>query len=79
MNTNLYRARQRAVMAAIDSGDYVKASELAWRDVRTFAQPERSTETGDKKTLTPRRKCGIIKAIKRHVRRWKKKRNEKAQ
>lgn len=34
-------------------------------------------ETGDKRTLTPRRKCGIIKAIRRHVRRWKRKQEGK--
>lgn len=34
-------------------------------------------ETGDKKTLTPRRKCGIIKAIQRHVSRWKQKQEGK--
>lgn len=44
---------------------------------KSRAAPEQ-TETGDKRTLTPRRKCGIIKAIRRHVRRWKRKREGKA-
>ena len=35
------------------------------------------SETGDKMTLAPRRKCGIIKAIGRHVRRWKRKQEGK--
>lgn len=33
------------------------------------AAPERSGATGYNRTLTPRRKCGIIKAIKRYIRR----------
>lgn len=37
------------------------------------AAPERSGATGYNRTLTPRRKCGIIKVIKRYVRRWKRK------
>jgi hypothetical protein len=40
-----------------------------------YGSPERSepeqTETGDKKTLTAPTKCGIIKAMRRHLRRWK--------
>ncbi len=70
MNTaNLYRAQQLAIAAAIDAGDYSKASDLARQDIRAFAPPETAAKTGHNQTLTPRRKCGIIKAIKRHVRR----------
>lgn len=39
--------------------------------------PEQSGTTGHNQTLTPRRKCGIIKAIRRHVRRWKRKQEGK--
>lgn len=79
MNTaSLYQAQQRAVMAAIDAGDYSKASELAWRDVRTFAHPEQPAQTGHNQTLTAPTKCGIIKMmIRRHVRRWKNRRERK--
>lgn len=58
MNTvKLYRTQQLAIAAAIDSGDYEKASDLLRRDLRTFAEPERaapkqSGTTGHK----PRRK-----------------------
>jgi hypothetical protein len=70
---NLYRAQQLAIAAAIDSGDYGKASDLLRQDLQTFAQlPTESAQTGHNQTLTRRRKCGIIKAIKRYVRRWKK-------
>ena len=45
------------------------------------AAPERSgtdrQQTGDKNALTPRKKCGIIKAIRRHVRRSKRKQEGK--
>lgn len=58
---NLYRAQQIAIAAAIDSGDYDKACDIAMQDIRTFAAPE---QIGDKRTLTPHRKCGIIKTIR---------------
>lgn len=68
---NAYRQKQLAAAALIESGNYT-AEQIAeiygWTKSRTA--PERS-ETGDKRTLTPRRKCGIIKAIRWHVRRWK--------
>jgi Arc/MetJ-type ribon-helix-helix transcriptional regulator len=76
--TSLYRQQQLAIAAAIDSGDYEKASDLLRRDLRTFAAPERAApersgttrqQKSDKKALTAPRKCGIIKAIRRHLRR----------
>lgn len=74
---NAYRQQQLAIAAAIESGDYNKASDLLRQDIRTFAEPEQSAQTGHNQTLTPRRKCGIIKAIKRYVRRWKRKQEVK--
>lgn len=41
------------------------------------AAPERSGATGHNQTLTEPQKCGIIKAIRRHLRRWKRKQEEK--
>ena len=73
---NAYRQQQLAAAALIDSGDYTaeQIAEIYGWTARTV--PERS-ETGDKMTLTPRRKCGVIKAIRRHVRRWKRKQEVK--
>ena len=70
---NLYRMQQLAISAAIDSGDYGKASDLLRQDLQTFAQPEAAAQTGYKRTLTAPTKCGIIKMIRRCVRRWKRK------
>lgn len=77
--TNLYRAQQHAIAAAIYSGDYSKASDLLRQDLQEFAQPPPTTtaKTGHKKALTPRRKCGIIKAIRRYIRRRRKKNRRK--
>ena len=80
MNTaNLYRAQQHAIAAAIYSGDYSRASDLLRQDLQEFAQPPPTTtaKTGHNKTLTPRRKCGIIKAIRRYIRRRKKSANRR--
>lgn len=41
------------------------------------AAPERSGTTGHNQTLTKPRKRGIIKAIRRHIRRWKQKQEGK--
>lgn len=41
------------------------------------AAPERSGTTGHNQTLTAPRKCGIIKAIRRHLRRVKRNQEEK--
>lgn len=76
MNTvNLYRAQQLAISAAIDSGDYGKASDLLRQDLQTFAPQEQSAQTGHNQTLTPRRKCGIIKAMRRVCRQIKRRYN----
>lgn len=78
---NAYRQQQLAIAAAIERGDYDHASDLLRQDVRTFAQPppEQSGTTGHDTTLTRAQKCAIIvkKAIRRHVRRWKRKQEEK--
>lgn len=73
---NAYRQQQLAAAALIDSGDYTAEQIAAIYGWTARASPEQS-ETGDKRTLTPRRKCGIIKAIRRHVRRWKRKQEGK--
>lgn len=73
---NTYRQKQLAAAALIESGSYT-AEQIAeiygWTKSRTA--PERS-ETGDKRTLTPRQKCGIIKAMRRYIRRRKRKQKE---
>lgn len=83
---NAYRQQQLAAAALIDSGNYTAeqvAEVYGWikRKPPERAAPERSgttrQQTGDKNALTPRRKCGIIKAIRRHVNRWKQKQEEK--
>lgn len=70
---NEYRQQQLAAAALIESGDYTAEQIAAIYGWTARAAPERSGTTGHNQTqtLTPRRKCGIIKAIKRHVRRWK--------
>lgn len=74
-----YIRRLEATEKAIDSEQYAKASEIIRTDVREYLlQIADRQQTGDKRTLTPRRKCGIIKAIKRCVRRWKRKQEGKA-
>lgn len=67
---NAYRQQQLRAAALIEQGATAEqvAEVFGWTE---RAEPEQ-IETGDKRTLTPRRKCGIIKAIWRHVRRWKK-------
>lgn len=73
---NTYRQKQLAAAALIESGSYTaeQIAEIYGWTARTA--PERS-ETGDKKTLTQRRKCGIIKAIRRTCRRLKRKQEGK--
>ena len=73
---NAYRQQQLTAAALIDSGDYTAEQIAAIYGWTARAAPEQ-IETGDKRTLTPRRKCGIIKAIARHVRRWKQKQEVK--
>lgn len=85
---NEYRRQQLAAAALIDSGNYTAeqvAAVYGWIKPKhkppERAAPERTganrQQTGDKNALTPRRKCGIIKAIKRCIRRWKRKQEEK--
>lgn len=61
---------------------------IPWHIIRAIADeqqrltpskspPERSGTTGHNQTLTRRGKCGIIKAIRRHVCRWKRKQEGK--
>lgn len=71
---NAYRQQQLRAAALIEQGATAEqvASVYGW--IR--GEPEQP-ETGDKRTLTPRRKCGIIKAIRRQVRRWKRKQEGK--
>lgn len=70
-----YRRRQEETHEAIDSGNYQLAIEINCKDVRKYlpqmAAPERSGTTGHNRTLTARKKCGIIKSIKRCIRRVK--------
>jgi len=65
---NAYRTQQqfRAKIAEIERQQREICKQYGLHIIPD--EPEQ-TETGDKKTLTPRRKCGIIKAIRRHVRR----------
>lgn len=65
---NAYRQQQLRAAALIEQGANAEqvAAVYGWT---ARAAPERSGTTGHNQTLTPRRKCGIIKAIKRHVRR----------
>lgn len=64
-----YRAKQLAIQSAIDCEEYEKACSAADIDVREYLpqiarnEPEQ-IETGDKRTLTEPRKCGIIKTIR---------------
>lgn len=43
---NAYRRQQLAIAAAIESGDYDKACDLARQDMRTFSEPEQSAQIG---------------------------------
>lgn len=73
-----YRLMQLQAAALIESGSYT-AEQIAeiygWTKSRTA--PERSAQTGYNQTLTPRRKCGIIKVMRRYIRRRKRKREGK--
>ena len=72
---NEYRKQQLQAAALIEQGATAEqvAAVYGW-----INEPEpEPIETGDKRTLTPRRKCGIIKAIRRHVRRKSKWRDRK--
>lgn len=71
---NAYRQQQLKAAALIEQGAAAEQVAAVYGWIR--GEPEQS-ETGDKRTLTPRRKCGIIKAIRRYVNRWKQKQEEK--
>ena len=73
---NEYRKQQLQAAALIEQGATAEQIAEVFNWTKSRAAPEQ-IETGDKMTLTPRRKCGIIKAIRRHVRRWKRKREGK--
>lgn len=68
-----YRRQQDETHKAIDSGNYAAACDITKKDVREYlpqmTAQERSGTTGHNRTLTAPRKCGIIKAIRRHLRR----------
>lgn len=71
---NAYRQQQLRAAALIEQGATAEQIAAVYGWIR--GEPEQ-IETCDKNALTPRRKCGIIKAIRRHVRRWKRKQEEK--
>ena len=73
---NAYRKQQLQAARLIEQGATAEqvASVYGWT---ARGEPEQSAQTGHNQTLTPRRKCGIIKAIKRYVRRWKRKQEGK--
>lgn len=72
---NAYRQQQLTAARLIEQGATAEQVAAVYGWIR--GEPER-IETGDKRTLTPRRKCGIIKAIKRCVRCWKRKQEGKS-
>lgn len=73
---NAYRLQQLRAAALIEQGATAEqvAAVYGWTKSRAAPEP---IETGDKRTLTRSGKCGIIKAIRRHVRRWKRKQEGK--
>jgi hypothetical protein len=73
---NTYRQQQLRAAALIEQGATAEqiAAVYGWT---ARGEPEQSAQTGYNQTLTPSRKRGIIKAIKRHVRRWKQKQEGK--
>lgn len=73
---NAYRRQQLRAAVLIEQGATAEQIAEVFGWTKSRAAPEQ-IETGDKRTLTPRRKCGIIKAIRRHVRRWKRKQEGK--
>ena len=71
---NAYRKQQLRAAHMIEQGATAEKVAAVYGWIR--GEPEQP-ETGDKRTLTPRRKCGIIKAIRRHICRVKKARRAK--
>ena len=59
-----YRIQQLAVQAAIDSGDFAKASEIAMLNPMLFAhKPREPAQTGYNQTLTATAKHDIFYVI----------------
>lgn len=73
---NEYRKQQLRAARLIEQGADAEQVAEVYGWIR--GEPERSGTTGHNQTLTAPRKCGIIKAIRRHVRRWKRKQEGKA-
>ena len=73
---NEYRFQQLRAAELIEQGATAEqiAEVYGWT---ARAAPIQSVQTGYNCTLTVPRKCGIIKAIRRHVRRWKRKQEGK--
>jgi hypothetical protein len=73
---NAYRKQQLRAAELIEQGATAEqiAAVYGWT---ARGEPEQSAQTGYNQTLTEPRKCGIIKAIRRHVRRWKRKQEGK--
>lgn len=71
---NEYRKQQLRAAELIEQGATAEQVAAVYGWIRGKPEP---IETCDKRTLTPRRKCGIIKAIRRHVNRWKQKQEGK--
>ena len=72
---NEYRQQQLRAAALIEQGATAEQIAEVYGWIR--GEPERSAQTGYNQTLTAPRKCGIIKAIRRHIRRWKQKQEGK--
>lgn len=64
---NAYRMQQLAIEAAIDAGEYHKASDILHAGISPYMRPPDTIlhETGYNRTLTEPQKCGIIQSIKR--------------
>lgn len=73
---NAYRQQQLRAARLIEQGASAEqiAAVFGWT---ARAAPIQSAQTGYNRTLTAPKKCSIIKAIKRHVRRWKRKQEGK--
>lgn len=71
---NAYRQQQLKAAALIEQGATAEQVAAVYGWIRGEPEP---IETGDKRTLTRRGKCGIIKVIARHIRRWKQKQEGK--
>ena len=60
-----YRIQQLMIQAAIDAGDFEKASDLARLDISEFSKPSHDppTESGDNQTLTDSSERDIMYTI----------------